>query len=454
MAEFTVSSDDGTNAVVSNATPVNFSVTGADSTNFVVDGSLRGPQGEQGEKGDTGSQGIPGNDGADGTNGIDGDKGDKGDQGDQGIPGTPGADGVDGTNGTNGTNGSDGAPGADGSDGLGFTGGSYDSGSGVVTFTSDDGLGFVTGDLRGADGQDGTNGVDGQDGADGSGSGDMLAATYDPTTVAGDAFDMDNMVEGTNKILTAAERATIDNQTGVNTGDQDISGITTNASDISTIQSEQTSQDAAIALNTAKTGVTDEISNLVEDTTPQLGGNLDANGNTVDGRNIATDGAKLDDIVVTGGITGEVLTQQGDGTFAPETVVGGNSYYQTQKGPQEFTPSANAASESFTLSGTEAIIGVSLNGQRLKISEYSLAGSSITVTPSATLKTIDTVTVDQASLTATGDAAVLVDADGNIPLANTSSAPATPVSGGIIYVEAGALKYRGSGGTITTIAGA
>jgi hypothetical protein len=40
-----------------------------------------------------------------------------------------------------------------------------------------------------------------------SGGGDMLAATYDPGNVAGDAFDMDNMVEGTDtKIFTGAER--------------------------------------------------------------------------------------------------------------------------------------------------------------------------------------------------------------------------------------------------------
>lgn len=74
-----------------------------------------------------------------------------------------GADGADGTNGTNGTNGTDGA------DGQGFTGGSYDAGTGVVTFTSDDGLGFSTADLRGADGADGTNGTNGTDGADGAG---------------------------------------------------------------------------------------------------------------------------------------------------------------------------------------------------------------------------------------------------------------------------------------------
>ena len=43
-----------------------------------------------------------------------------------------------------------------------------------------------------------------------SGTGDMQAATYDPTPVGGDVFAMNNMVEGaTTKILTAAERADI-----------------------------------------------------------------------------------------------------------------------------------------------------------------------------------------------------------------------------------------------------
>jgi len=93
-------------------------------------------------------------------------KGPKGDTGPQGIQGVAGNDGVDGQ---------DGADGADGSDGTGFTGGSYSSSTGVVTFTSNDGLGFSTSDLRGADGQDGqdgqngTNGADGADGADGQG---------------------------------------------------------------------------------------------------------------------------------------------------------------------------------------------------------------------------------------------------------------------------------------------
>lgn len=110
-------------------------------------GDLRGADGADGQDGVTPVKGVDyfdgvdGSDGAQGIQGIQGEKGDQGDQGIQGIQGVAGADGNDG---------------ADGSDGLGFTGGSYDEITGVTTFTSDDGLGFSTGDLRGADGQDGS----------------------------------------------------------------------------------------------------------------------------------------------------------------------------------------------------------------------------------------------------------------------------------------------------------
>jgi hypothetical protein len=60
----------------------------------------------------------------------------------------------------------------------------------------------------GANGIDGINGEDGEDGA--GGGGDMFKATYDPTNVNGNAFDMEKMVEGaTKKILTPAERTKI-----------------------------------------------------------------------------------------------------------------------------------------------------------------------------------------------------------------------------------------------------
>ena len=70
-----------------------------------------GPQGEKGDKGDTGEKGDTGDTGADST-----------------VPGPAG---------------------------KGWTNGAYSSATGIVTFTSTDGLGFVTEDLRGEDGEPG-----------------------------------------------------------------------------------------------------------------------------------------------------------------------------------------------------------------------------------------------------------------------------------------------------------
>jgi hypothetical protein len=45
--------------------------------------------------------------------------------------------------------------------------------------------------------------------------------------------------------------------------------------------------------------------------------------------------------------------------------------------------------------------------------------------------------------------------NGAIAIFNVAAAPATSPAGvGQLYVEAGALKYRGSSGTVTTIAAA
>jgi hypothetical protein len=46
-----------------------------------------------------------------------------------------------------------------------------------------------------------------------------------------------------------------------------------------------------------------------------------------------------------------------------------------------------------------------------------------------------------------------VGSEGNVFIGNSSSVPGSnPVGGGYLYVESGALKYRGSSGTVTTIA--
>ena len=42
-----------------------------------------------------------------------------------------------------------------------------------------------------------------------------------------------------------------------------------------------------------------------------------------------------------------------------------------------------------------------------------------------------------------------------IAIANATTAPsATPSGGGVLYVESGVLKYKGSSGTVTTVANA
>ena len=131
----------------------------------------------EGLKGDVGSTGLTGATGQDGrgikdvrtdregrltilftdntefaTTDLIGRQGPRGFSGVDGTNGTDGTDGSDGANGANGADGTDGTDGADGTDGKGFTGGSYNASTGVVTFTSSDSLGFSTNDLRGSDG--------------------------------------------------------------------------------------------------------------------------------------------------------------------------------------------------------------------------------------------------------------------------------------------------------------
>jgi hypothetical protein len=80
----------------------------------------------------------------------------------------------------------------------------------------------------------------GAPGADGLGTGDMVASTYDPNAVAADAFDMDNMVEGTDtKIMTAAERTKV--------GHLSVSG----AVDLDAINTRVNELDAAVVLKGA-----------------------------------------------------------------------------------------------------------------------------------------------------------------------------------------------------------
>jgi hypothetical protein len=71
--------------------------------------------------------------------------------------------------------------------------------------------------------------------------------------------------------ITSLDITNLSNLSGTNTGDQDISGITTNASNITTLKTGQTTQDAAIALNTAKTGITAAQAIAINNNTAKVG---------------------------------------------------------------------------------------------------------------------------------------------------------------------------------------
>lgn len=74
----------------------------------------------------------------------------------------------------------------------------------------------------------------------------------------------------------------------------------------------------------------------------------------------------------------------------------------------------------------------------LKIDSYSNGAPGAAATPGVML------TIQQVMFSATAPLQFIAN----------STEPATPTGGGIIYVESGALKYKGSSGTVTTIANA
>jgi len=78
--------------------------------------------------------------------------------------------------------------------------------------------------------------------------------------------------------ITPAQTTILSNTSGTNTGDQDISGIATNASAITAIETEQGTQNTAIALNTAKTGITPAQTTILSNTSGTNTGDQNISG--------------------------------------------------------------------------------------------------------------------------------------------------------------------------------
>ena len=72
-----------------------------------------------------------------------------------------------------------------------------------------------------------------------------------------------------------------------------------------------------------------------------------------------------------------------------------------------------------------------------------------------TMNFAPSMTVEEAGVTINGTSGSFGSGMGVISILDATTVPTTnPVGGGVLYVEAGALKYRGPSGTVTTIAAA
>ena len=98
------------------------------------------------------------------------------------------------------------------------------------------------------------------------------------------------------------------------------------------------------------------------------------------------------------------------------------------------------------LNSAHATLYASFNGEhRFYNAPSGTAGNAITFTQALTLTA--TANLLLGGTTDPGGSNCLY-------IANRGSVPGTPTAGGVLYVEAGALKYKGSSGTITTLAAA
>jgi len=122
-----------------------------DGSAFVNGGSIQGDEGPIGSTGPTGPQGATG---AAGSNGSDGSTGPQGPSGAAGAIGPQGPAGLQGPTGSTGSNGATGATGA----ACEIETQNYNASTGILTLEFSDATEVITGDLRGATGNDGVLG--------------------------------------------------------------------------------------------------------------------------------------------------------------------------------------------------------------------------------------------------------------------------------------------------------
>ena len=272
----------------------------------------------------------------------------------------------------------DGVDGNTGATGLGYTGGYYNSSTGTVTFTSNDGLGFVTQDLRGTDGKeistavlgtdpdnsanyrltftyndsttshvnfakpiDGVDGVDGQDGVIGADGKSITAVNLgtDPNNSANYRISF-TYNDNTSDVVTFAKPADgVDGVDGVD-GTNGTNGTTTTNVTIGTDPNNSANYIVTFTYNDSSTNSitfakpADGVDGV--DGFDNFAPLSKADGNIIigDGTNFITESGAtaraslgvpevLTDLGISDGTVGQVLTTDGNGAFSFANPTGG-----------------------------------------------------------------------------------------------------------------------------------
>lgn len=153
------------------------------------------------------------------------------------------------------------------------------------------------------------------------------------------------------------------------------------------------------------------------------------NGNSVSGRFIAAANP-----------VNFALVRAGTSLTAPTTVASGDSIGNFTGQGFDGTSRINAANINYSV---DAAVSAGIVPGRLAFQTCSLAGALL-----------ERMRIDSSGNIGVNATSFGTSAAGVIGIANGTAPGSSPAGMGQLYVEAGALKYRGSGGTVTTIAAA
>lgn len=126
----------------------------------------------------------------------------------------------------------------------------------------------------------------------------------------------------------------------------------------------------------------------------------------------------------------------------------------TGGGSVTLTSGAAASDTTLTVPNTTGTVALTAS----PVFTGTLTATTIT-SPSATALTIQSASTTAMTIDTSQNVGIGTTSVGGgvivIAIANATTVPASnPTGGGILYVQGGALKYRGSSGTVTTIANA